>query len=37
MASRAVMRRVGMRMHENALPDPAWFQLVGIAENRSGT
>jgi len=35
-ASQAVMRRLGMRMHENALPDPAWFQVVGIAENPSG-
>lgn len=31
-ASQAVMRRLGMRMHENALPEPAWFQVVGIAE-----
>lgn len=31
--SQAVMRRVGMRMHENALPEPAWFQVVGVAEN----
>ena len=33
-ASQAVMRHLGMRMHENALPDPAWFQIVGILENR---
>ena len=32
-ASQAVMRHLGMRMHENALPDPAWFQIVGILEN----
>ena len=31
--SQAVMRRLGMRMYENALPDPAWFQLVGILDN----
>ena len=34
LASQAVMRHLGMRMHENALPDPAWFQIVGILENR---
>ena len=33
LASQAVMRHLGMRMHENALPDPAWFQMVGILEN----
>ena len=33
LASRAVMRHLGMRVHENALPDPAWFQIVGILEN----
>ena len=33
LASQAVMRHLGMRMHENALPDPAWFQIVGILEN----
>ena len=35
LASQAVMRHLGMRMHENALPDPAWFQIVGILENRT--
>ena len=35
--SQAVMRRLGMRMYENALPEPGWFQVVGIAENPSGS
>ena len=25
----AVMRRLGMRVEENPLPQPAWFQVVG--------
>jgi [ribosomal protein S5]-alanine N-acetyltransferase len=33
LASQAVMRHLGMRMHENALPEPAWFQIVGILED----
>ena len=32
-ASQAVMRHLGMRLHENALDEPDWFQLVGILEN----
>jgi [ribosomal protein S5]-alanine N-acetyltransferase len=32
-ASQAVMRHLGMRMHENALDEPAWFQVVGILEH----
>ncbi len=32
-ASQAVMRRLGMRMHENARADPDWFQVVGILES----
>lgn len=32
LASQAVMRHLGMRMHENALDEPEWFQLVGILE-----
>ena len=28
-ASMAVMRRLGMRVEENPLPDPHWFQVVG--------
>lgn len=34
--SQAVMRRLGMRMHANAQPEPAWFQVVGIAEHPAG-
>lgn len=30
LASQAVMRHLGMRLHENTLPEPAWFQIVGI-------
>ena len=33
LASQAVMRHLGMRLHENALDEPDWFQLVGILEN----
>jgi len=33
VASQAVMRHLGMRLHENALDEPEWFQLVGILEN----
>jgi RimJ/RimL family protein N-acetyltransferase len=33
LASQAVMRHLGMRLHENALPDPAWFQVVGVLES----
>jgi RimJ/RimL family protein N-acetyltransferase len=32
-ASQAVMRHLGMRLHENALDEPAWFQIVGILAN----
>jgi ribosomal-protein-alanine N-acetyltransferase len=35
VASQAVMRHLGMRIHENARAEPAWFQVVGILENRS--
>lgn len=35
--SQAVMRRLGMRIYQNALPEPGWFQMVGIAENPSGS
>jgi RimJ/RimL family protein N-acetyltransferase len=34
LASQAVMRHLGMRIHENARAEPDWFQVVGIAENR---
>lgn len=33
LASQAVMRRLGMRMHENALDEPDWFQVVGVLQN----
>jgi ribosomal-protein-alanine N-acetyltransferase len=33
LASQAVMRHLGMRLHENALPEPAWFQVVGVLES----
>lgn len=32
-ASIAVMRKVGMRIEKNPLPEPLWFQVVGILEN----
>ena len=28
-----VMRRLGMRIERNPLPEPAWFQTVGILDN----
>ena len=34
-ASQAVMRRLGMGMHENARADPDWFQVVGILEREN--
>ncbi len=34
VASIAVMRKVGMRIEKNPSPDPPWFQVVGILENR---
>jgi RimJ/RimL family protein N-acetyltransferase len=33
LASQAVMRHLGMRLYENALDEPGWFQVVGILEN----
>jgi len=33
--SQAVMRRLGMKVEKNPLPDPFWFQVVGILENES--
>lgn len=32
LASQAVMRRIGMRIHANPLPDPHWFQVVGVMD-----
>lgn len=34
-ASQAVMRKLGMTIEHNPLPDPAWLQMVGVLENRS--
>jgi len=31
---RLVTRKLGMRVEHNPYPDPAWFQVVGILENR---
>ena len=36
LASQAVMRHLGMRLYENAQPEPSWFQLAGILENPWG-
>ncbi len=33
MASQGVMRRVGMKITHNPLPDPPWLQIVGVLEN----
>jgi RimJ/RimL family protein N-acetyltransferase len=32
-SSMAVMRRLGMTIEKNPLPDPHWFEVVGILEN----
>src|SRR5262249_34184617 len=32
--SQAVMRHLGMTVQRNPFPDPFWFQVVGILENR---
>ena len=29
-ASMGVMRKLGLTLYRNALPDPEWFQVVGI-------
>jgi RimJ/RimL family protein N-acetyltransferase len=34
VASISVMRKAGMRIEKNPFPDPFWFQVVGILENR---
>jgi RimJ/RimL family protein N-acetyltransferase len=37
LASIGVMRRLGMRIEENPVPEPAWFQVVGIlSHDRQG-
>jgi RimJ/RimL family protein N-acetyltransferase len=33
LASQAVMRKVGMKLARNPLPDPPWLQVVGVLEN----
>jgi [ribosomal protein S5]-alanine N-acetyltransferase len=33
-ASQAVMRKLGMQLERNPLPDPDWLQVVGILENQ---
>lgn len=34
-ASQAVMRKLGMHIERNLLPDPPWFQVVGVLANPS--
>jgi hypothetical protein len=34
-ASIGVMRKLGMRIEHNLLPDPPWLQVVGIIESRT--
>jgi RimJ/RimL family protein N-acetyltransferase len=34
-ASIGVMRRLGMRVERNMLPEPPWLQVVGIIESRT--
>ena len=36
LPSRRVMERLGMRIETNPLPEPAWFQVVGILERENG-
>jgi RimJ/RimL family protein N-acetyltransferase len=33
-ASIRVMNKLGMRVERNPFPDPPWFQIVGVIENR---
>ncbi len=33
LASQAVMRKLGLRLTRNPLPDPAWLQVVGVLDN----
>ena len=32
-ASMGVMRKLGLTLYRNAVPEPKWFQVVGILEN----
>ena len=34
VASIGVMRKMGMRIERNPYPDPPWFQVAGILENK---
>ena len=34
VASQNVMRKIGMRLTRNPLPEPPWLQVVGVLENR---
>jgi RimJ/RimL family protein N-acetyltransferase len=36
VASQNVMRKIGMTLTRNALPEPRWLQIVGVLENRGG-
>jgi ribosomal-protein-alanine N-acetyltransferase len=36
IASRAVMRRLGMRILTNPHPEPAWLQVVGVLDSAPG-
>ena len=33
MASQGVMRKLGMKLTRNSLPEPHWLQVVGVLEN----
>jgi ribosomal-protein-alanine N-acetyltransferase len=35
VASQNVMRKIGMRLTHNPLPEPPWLQVVGILENKA--
>jgi len=34
VASQNVMRKIGMRLTRNPLPEPSWLEVVGVLENR---
>ena len=36
LPSQAVMRRLGMTLEANPLPEPEWFQVVGVLHNTIG-
>jgi RimJ/RimL family protein N-acetyltransferase len=35
-ASQGVMRKLGMQLEHNPLPEPRWFQVVAVLENTTG-